>query len=82
MEEAINEICQQIINTNADVVEKIARGHTNALQVLIGQAMKATKGKVHAKNLDQNLWNYSNSEILMKKRLLELFLFIIFFINK
>lgn len=49
LEEAINEICQQIINTNADVVEKIARGHTNALQVLIGQAMKATKGKVHAK---------------------------------
>lgn len=50
LKEAIVKICQQIIHNNPDVVDKIASGHKNALQVLIGQAMKATKGKVHAKD--------------------------------
>ncbi|MCP8717399.1 MAG: Asp-tRNA(Asn)/Glu-tRNA(Gln) amidotransferase subunit GatB [Asgard group archaeon] len=50
---AVKEICQQIIKNNPEVVTKIANGHKNALQVLIGQAMKATKGKVHAKDFKE-----------------------------
>ncbi|RCK60879.1 Glutamyl-tRNA(Gln) amidotransferase subunit B, mitochondrial [Candida viswanathii] len=50
LKEAIQEICRQIIANNPDVVARIASGHKNALQVLVGQAMKATKGKVHAKD--------------------------------
>ncbi|KAI5969143.1 PET112 [Candida margitis] len=47
----INELCREIIKLNPDVVKRIQDGHNNAIQVLVGKAMKVTRGKVHAKEI-------------------------------
>ncbi|EMG47823.1 hypothetical protein SBY92_005078 [Candida maltosa Xu316] len=50
LEDALHEICKQIMENNPDIVKAVSEGHKNAIQVLVGQSMKATKGKVHAKD--------------------------------
>ncbi|CCG22561.1 Pet112 protein [Candida orthopsilosis Co 90-125] len=45
----VNELCSEIVKLNPDVVKRIQDGYKNAIQVLVGKAMKVTKGKVHAK---------------------------------
>ncbi|KAI5954744.1 PET112 [Candida theae] len=45
----INEICMGVVKSSPDVVKRIKEGHKNAIQVLVGKAMKITRGKVHAK---------------------------------
>lgn len=60
LDEAITEICQEIINTNADVVDKIKKGKANSINHLIGLAMKQTQGKVNSsefKRVFENLIN-------------------------
>ncbi|ODV81425.1 amidotransferase subunit B, mitochondrial [Suhomyces tanzawaensis NRRL Y-17324] len=48
LDEAVGEICQEIIETNMDVVEKIKNGQKNSMKYLIGLAMRETQGKVKA----------------------------------
>lgn len=45
----IDELCLEIVKSNLDVVKRIHDGHKNAIQVLVGKAIKVTRGKVHAK---------------------------------
>lgn len=45
----VNELCLEIVKSSPDVVKRIQEGHKNAIQVLVGKAMKVTRGKVHAK---------------------------------
>lgn len=49
MEEAIAEICEEIIQNNPDVMEKIRNGQKNSIKFLVGLAMKETQGKVDAR---------------------------------
>ncbi|KAI5960401.1 PET112 [Candida pseudojiufengensis] len=51
----VNKICEQIISQNPEVVTRIQKGHSNAIQVLIGQAMKITKGKIKADEIKNKL---------------------------
>lgn len=44
-ENALQEVVVQILKENMDVVEKIKAGKTNSANFLMGQVMKATKGK-------------------------------------
>lgn len=50
--EAINEICEEIVNANEDVVAKIRRGQTKLIKYLVGLAMKETQGKIPAKDFE------------------------------
>ncbi|KAI5953438.1 PET112 [Candida jiufengensis] len=49
----IEELCENIINQNPEVVKRIQDGHENAIQVLVGQAMKITRGKVKANEIKE-----------------------------
>ncbi|CAK9438464.1 uncharacterized protein LODBEIA_P26880 [Lodderomyces beijingensis] len=44
----VDELCAQIIEANHEVVERIQAGHKNAIEVLVGKAMKSTRGQVQA----------------------------------
>lgn len=49
MDEAIQEICHEIIQNNPDVVKKIRNGQKNSMKFLVGLAMRETQGKVDAR---------------------------------
>ncbi|EGW35333.1 uncharacterized protein SPAPADRAFT_146458 [Spathaspora passalidarum NRRL Y-27907] len=53
LDEAITDLCQTIIEENEKIVQNIKRGQVNAVQSLIGKAMKETQGKIHAKEFKQ-----------------------------
>jgi aspartyl-tRNA(Asn)/glutamyl-tRNA(Gln) amidotransferase subunit B len=48
-------IVDSVISGNADIVERIRGGQTNAKQALVGQVMKATKGQANAQVVQQLL---------------------------
>lgn len=52
LEEAIEEICHEIIENNPTVVEKILAGKKKSINFLIGLAMKETQGKVSSKTFE------------------------------
>lgn len=45
----LEKIIREIINENTDVIDKVRSGKTSALQFLMGQVMKKTKGKANPK---------------------------------
>lgn len=49
IDEAITEICQDIIQKNPEVVEKIKNGKPKSINFLLGLAMKESQGKVSSK---------------------------------
>ncbi len=44
--EKIEVIVQDVIKNNSEIVDKIKKGHPNAIQFLIGQTVKKTKGQI------------------------------------
>lgn len=46
IEEAIHEVCLEVMASNEDVVEKVRNGKTKSLNYLVGKAMKESQGKV------------------------------------
>ncbi len=52
-----DKIAEEIIKENLSVVEDFKRGKTNALQFLIGQCMKKTKGSINPDILRKSLKN-------------------------
>lgn len=60
LDEAITEICQDIIAANPDVVEKIQNGKSNSINHLIGLAMRQTQGKVNSKEFERVFKNLIN----------------------
>ena len=44
-EEAIEEVCKKVIQSNQDAVEKYKSGKTQVMEFLVGQVMKETKGR-------------------------------------
>lgn len=48
MEEAIEDICLDIVGNNQDVVAKIKKGQHKSIKYLVGLAMRETQGKVSA----------------------------------
>ncbi|KAG2735686.1 hypothetical protein G9P44_001900 [Scheffersomyces stipitis] len=53
LNDAVSDICSEIISNNADVVERIKKGQKNSIKFLIGLAMKETQGKVNAKTFSE-----------------------------
>lgn len=49
LDEAVTEICQDVIQQNPDVVERIKNGKPKSINFLLGLAMKETQGKVSSK---------------------------------
>ncbi|TSC96362.1 MAG: aspartyl-tRNA(Asn)/glutamyl-tRNA (Gln) amidotransferase subunit B [Parcubacteria group bacterium Athens1014_10] len=50
-EKSLQETLKKIIKSNPKVVEDYKKGKANALQFLVGQAMKETKGKMDARQI-------------------------------
>ncbi|KAG7661071.1 PET112 [[Candida] subhashii] len=48
LNDAVTELCEHIIESNPAFVDKIRQGNTKVIQALVGSAMKASKGKIHA----------------------------------
>lgn len=53
LQEAVEQICQEIIEGNPDAVEKIVGGKHLSIKYLVGIAMRATQGKVDSKLFDE-----------------------------
>lgn len=51
--EVVDEICHDIIESNPDVVLRIKDGKRGSINFLIGQAMKETEGKVNSRIFEQ-----------------------------
>ncbi|KAI3407020.1 PET112 [Candida oxycetoniae] len=45
---SVEDLCRDIINANPKIIKRIQSGHIKATEVLVGQAIKATRGKVDA----------------------------------
>lgn len=52
IDEAVTEICREIINANSDVVAKIRKGQKKLMKYLVGLAMRETQGKIPAKDFE------------------------------
>lgn len=55
LDEALEEVCLEIIEENPDVVEKILKGKHTSLKYLMGLAMKVTQGKVNYKIIEAKM---------------------------
>ncbi|GBL49032.1 aspartyl/glutamyl-tRNA(Asn/Gln)_amidotransferase,_B_subunit [Candidozyma auris] len=53
LDQAVSEICQEIIDANSDVVARIRGGKRKSLNHLIGLAMRQTSGKVDSKEFEK-----------------------------
>ncbi|RLV96295.1 Glutamyl-tRNA [Spathaspora sp. JA1] len=53
LDEAITDLCKSIIEDNPQITKKIQGGQVNAVQSLIGKAMRETQGKIHAKEFKE-----------------------------
>lgn len=53
LDEAITDICMEIIEANPDVIKKIKKGKTKSINFLVGRAMKETQGKVDSKEFEK-----------------------------
>lgn len=53
LDNAVEEVCADIIENNPDVVEKIINGKANSIKYLIGLAMRETQGKVNSKIFEE-----------------------------
>lgn len=51
LDDAITEVCKEVISKNPDVVAKVKDGKKKSINFLLGQAMKLTQGKVSSKDL-------------------------------
>ena len=54
-EEELSSIIRQVISENADIVEKIRGGKTSAIQALVGQVMRLTRGNADAREVRERL---------------------------
>ncbi|OBA20942.1 Glutamyl-tRNA amidotransferase B subunit [Metschnikowia bicuspidata var. bicuspidata NRRL YB-4993] len=52
-ENAVRDICLEIIDNHPDVVETVRKGKHKSIKFLIGQAMRETQGKVDSRKFDQ-----------------------------
>lgn len=57
LNDAVEELCHEIIENNQDVVDKIKSGKTKSINYLLGLAMKETQGKVNSKIFLETLKN-------------------------
>lgn len=62
LNEAVEEICNEVIENNKDVIEKILNGKKSSINFLIGMAMKETQGKVNS-----NTFRLKFEELIYKK---------------
>lgn len=53
LQEAIEEVCLEVMNAHPDVVEKVKNGKKKSINFLIGRAMKETQGKVDSKDFEK-----------------------------
>lgn len=53
LNEAIKEICLEVMESNQDVVEKIKKGKRKSINFLIGRAMKETQGRIDSKQFEK-----------------------------
>lgn len=53
LQEAIKEVCLEVMSAHPDVVKKIKKGKGKSLNFLIGRAMKETQGKVDSKDFEK-----------------------------
>lgn len=53
LDEAVEEVCQEIIEKNLSVVKKIIEGKSKSINFLIGLAMRETQGKVSSKTFEE-----------------------------
>lgn len=63
-EAELNEICVKVINENSNAVNDFRNGKEKALKALLGQIMRATKGKADPQKADSVLRELINSDIL------------------
>lgn len=52
LDEAIEEVCREIMEANADVVAKVKKGKAKSLKYLVGLAMRETQGKIKAQQFE------------------------------
>lgn len=60
IDEAITEMCQEIIAAHPDVVAKIRKGQQKLMKFLVGQGMRETQGKVSAATFEKKLSSLIN----------------------
>lgn len=60
LDEAIEEVCIDIISQNSDVVSKIRKGKKGSIKYLVGLCMRETQGKVSSKIIEQKLIDLIN----------------------
>lgn len=53
LNEAIEEICKEVMESNPDVVQKVRNGKKKSINFLIGRAMKETQGRVDSKQFEK-----------------------------
>lgn len=51
--QALEEICLEVIESNPDVVEKIKKGKKRSINFLVGRAMKETQGRIDSKRFEE-----------------------------
>lgn len=53
LQEAVKEVCLEVMSAHPDVVEKVRSGKKKSINFLIGRAMKETQGKVDSKDFEK-----------------------------
>ena len=51
--DAVEEICTEIVHNNPDAASKIVAGRHLSINYLVGQAMRATQGKVDSRLFEE-----------------------------
>jgi len=62
LNEAIEEVCRDIMANNGDVVTKILNGNKKSIKYLVGLAMRETQGKVSAKEFERKFQQLIESD--------------------